>query len=95
MKVTNTVQVTMLVVIVVLFCYTYAAPNSQSHRSLNEPDSDVLTRWILDQLVDVRRDRRTEFDAGLLSRHSALHNFLNSYDAAREAADPDGPGRRK
>jgi hypothetical protein len=61
----------------------------------DDVDNGRLSDWLLSSLADYRRDRRAHMDAGFLSRHTALKNYLNSFDASIEASDPHGPGRRK
>ncbi|CAG5121195.1 unnamed protein product, partial [Candidula unifasciata] len=95
MKVMDVFLLATLAVLVLILACTHGESARDSDLYASESDSDRVARWILDHLTDIRRDRRTRIDAGFLSRHSALQNFLNSYDAGLEAADPHGPGRRK
>ncbi|BFZ16014.1 hypothetical protein BsWGS_19053 [Bradybaena similaris] len=95
MKITDVFLLATLAVLVLVLACTQGEAASDSDVYASEDDSDRVARWIFNHITDLRRDRRTRLDAGFLSRHSALQNFLNSYDAAQEAADPNGPGRRK
>lgn len=95
MKATDVLLRTTLFVLVLISSNIQAAPSSDLRPYLNERDNESLSNWLLRNIVDFRRDRRAEMDAGFLSRHSALKNFMNSYNAAIEASDPYGPGRKK
>uniref|UniRef100_A0A0B6Z530 Cathepsin propeptide inhibitor domain-containing protein n=1 Tax=Arion vulgaris TaxID=1028688 RepID=A0A0B6Z530_9EUPU len=86
---------TIMVLVLILMNVQAAPANSDPDSYIDEQGNQKVVDWLLSHFADYRRDRRTQMDAGFLSRHSALKNFLNSYDAGIEAADPHGPGRRK
>ncbi|CAL1548190.1 unnamed protein product, partial [Lymnaea stagnalis] len=73
-----------LLAVMLVLPFTQAAPYRDdlynTDAEVGEVDGQTLARWILGHLADFKRERRVQLDAGFLSRHAALSNYINSHE---------------
>ncbi|GFR92953.1 hypothetical protein ElyMa_004366100 [Elysia marginata] len=68
----------------------------ENKRGQKYDDLSHVRSWLRNNADLLERMRRThQIDAGFLSRHNAISNYLKAYNAQKQASNPYGPGRRK